>query len=360
MKICFFGVYNANYSRNEILLSGLKAAGVEVIECKTDWKDPKRYSKLWKSLRALNGDYDFVYAAYPAPIPAIIAKFASRKPVVCDAFYSMFDSVVNDRREVKWWHPKALKLLMLDWLSVFLSDIVITDTDAHKKYWSGWWGINASKIYPVYLGVNDKIFFPKEASGINQEKFLVHFHGTYIPLQGVDKIIEAAALCLDNKKIQFRFIGSGAGLEEAKNLAKKLDTTNIEFVERRVSLSDLNSYMSESQASLGIFGDTKKAKRVIPNKVYEGLAAGQPMVTMDTPAIREIFSGKDMVLGNNEPQEIANAIDNVASHDKMRRDLARNGHEEVSKYFPISAANSLIKILKERKSKNSYLENTAI
>ena len=88
MKICYFGIYNPNYSRNDILLSGLNQIGVEVIQCNADWRDPKRYFKLWKNLRALRNEYDCVYAAYPSPIATILARLISSKPVICDAFYS--------------------------------------------------------------------------------------------------------------------------------------------------------------------------------------------------------------------------------------------------------------------------------
>ena len=101
MKICYFGIYNPNYSRNDILLSGLNQIGVEVIQCNADWRDPKRYFKLWKNLRALRNEYDCVYAAYPSPIATILARLISSKPVICGAFYSMFDCVVNDRGEIR-------------------------------------------------------------------------------------------------------------------------------------------------------------------------------------------------------------------------------------------------------------------
>lgn len=345
MKICFFGIYNSAYSRNEILLSGLLQNNVEVIECKADWRDRTRYIKLWKSLQALKNNYDFIYAAYPSPVATIFAKIISRKPVVCDAFYSMFGSVVNDRNEISWWHPRALKLLITDWLSVLLADIVITDTEEHKKYWSSWWGISSKKIHTVYLGVNDKAFFPMPE--VKKDHSLVLFYGTYIPLHGVERIIEAARFCVSESNIHFRFIGSGAGLQKAQNLVKKYNLPNIEFISKRVPLSELNVYLGGADIILGIFGETVKARRVIPNKVYDGLATKRAVITMDTPAIREIFSDKDLLLVKNDPISMADAIKKLVSDTKARSDFASNGYTAVSAYKPLSVGGQLLSILKK-------------
>ena len=343
MKICFFGIYDPQYPRNEILLAGLARIGVEVIECRADWRDPKRYRTLATKLRALQNNYDYVYAAHPSSVPAILARFVSRKPVIADAFYSMFDTVVHDRREISWWHPRAIKLLVLDWLGIIVAHAVTTDTDAHARYWSTWWGIRREKIYALYLGVNDSQFHPLPPRPTGH--FLVHFHGTYIPVQGVEKIIEAARLCASESRIQFRLIGTGQDLPKTRALAARYKLTNVEFIEARVGGVKLNDYMAEADMVLGIFGDSAKARRAIPNKVYEGLAAKKAVMTMDSPAVREIFSGEDMLLVGNNPRAMADGILFLAQDEKMRADSARHGYDTVRNYFPAPVATSLITIL---------------
>lgn len=342
MKICFFGIYDPSYSRNNIILSGLKKAGVDVVECGADWRDPWRYVKLWRSLRALKNQYDCVYVAYPSPVATIVARLASRKLVISDAFYSMYDAVVIDRKEISFWHPRAIKLLLLDWLGVILAHAVTVDTEEHKNYWSSWFGVNKNKIHALYLGFNDEIFYPMP--DVQKDYFLVHFHGTYIPLQGVEKIIETARLCAENSKIRFRLVGSGQDSEKVRRLAERYKLSNIEFV-GRVSLTELNVYLAEADVVLGIFGDTPKAERVIPNKVYEGTAVRKPVITMDTLAVREIFSDNEIVLVKNDPDLIARAILELYNNKKLREQLSKSGYEKVCEYRPVIIANSLINII---------------
>jgi glycosyltransferase involved in cell wall biosynthesis len=344
MKICWFGIYDPKYSRNSILMSGLRANGAEVVECREDWKDPRRYQKLLKQLRAIAPSCDVIYAAYPAPVPAILAKIFSGKPVVLDAFYSMYDAVVNDRREIAWFHPRAVKLFFFDWMALMLADAVIVDTEEHKKYWSRWIFANPKKIHVVYLGADPAHFNAYEP--VSHSGFIAHFSGKYIPLQGIEKIVEAAKILKDDPSIKFRLLGWKTATYAADRLIAKYELKNIERTER-VPLDVYNRYMSEADVVLGIFGDTAKAQRTIANKVYEGMAARKPVITMDTPAMREVFSEKEVLLIKNDPASIAAAVKRLQNDASLREQLAKDGYAKIaSEYSPEPLGKRLLQLCK--------------
>lgn len=334
MKICYFGIYDRNYPRNDILMNGMEMNGAEVVECHENWNEKGRYVRLYKKLRALNNDYDIIYCAYPAPVPTILAKLISKKPVVMDAFYGMFDAVVVDRKEIPWYHPRALKLAFLDWLSAVMADYIITDTITHIQYWRKWPFINLKKIHAVHIGANDKVFFPKADVPKDLKHFWISFHGKFIPLHGLEKVVEAARILKDDDSIRFRLIGSGAESKKIKKLIKEYDLKNIEEIER-VTPAEINNYMNSADVVLGIFGDTEKAWRVIGNKVYEGMAVRKPLINMDSPVIREIVDDTEMMLVKNTPEEIADAIMRLKNDSSLRESIAEKAYEKASKmYFP--------------------------
>lgn len=138
--------------------------------------------------------------------------------------------------------------------------------------------------------------------------FKVLFYGHYIPLQGIEYIVRAAKLLENETDITFEIIGGGKNKFNMINLANKLELKNIVFFDE-VPISELSRMMSISDVCLGIFGKSEKTKRVIPNKVFDAVALKKPIITSDTPAIRELFSENELILTDlSNPNSIADAI----------------------------------------------------
>ena len=78
--------------------------------------------------------------------------------------------------------------------------------------------------------------------------------------------------------------------------------------------------MAGAHIVLGIFGDTDKAKRAIPNKVYEAMAMGKAIITSDTIGIHELPHADQVFLlvPVADPQALANAILELKNNDSRR------------------------------------------
>jgi len=68
LRVCYFGTYRAAYARNQIMIAGLRRAGVDVIECNVQlwqgiedrvetasggWMRPAFWRRLWGTYRQL-------------------------------------------------------------------------------------------------------------------------------------------------------------------------------------------------------------------------------------------------------------------------------------------------------------------
>jgi len=316
MRVCYFGIYNPEYSRNKILISGLRANGVEVFECQTNKKGFSKYFDLIKKHKVLKNDYGVMVVGYPGFQAMILAKFLTKKPIIFDAFVSIYDSIVLDRAQVSRYSPKALYFWCLDKISMSLADVVLFDTNEHIGFVSKEFGIDKSKFKRIFVGADTAIFYPRGQTHNNL--FKVINYGHYVPLQGMEYIIKSAKLLSDQKDIIFEIIGDGGNKEELQNVL---------FV-GNVSLSELSEKAGSASLCLGIFGHTAKTQRVIPNKVYECVALKKPVITGDTPAIRELFDDSELFLiPTSSPEAIAKAILEVKSNidgAKVRAEKAYN------------------------------------
>jgi glycosyltransferase involved in cell wall biosynthesis len=76
-----------------------------------------------------------------------------------------------------------------------------------------------------------------------------------------------------------------------------------------------------------VFGDSDKAGRVVPHKLYESLAMGRPIVTRDGPGIRSLFSeGEVIMVPPADPVALADAIRALVDDTEHRERVAAAGH----------------------------------
>lgn len=93
---------------------------------------------------------------------------------------------------------------------------------------------------------------------------------------------DADAQPASSSKPATRSIGVGQTFEATKGVAEAVGLESVTFLPRTdyESLADL---IASASISLGIFGTTPKSFRVVPNKVYDALAAGKAVVTGGHP-----------------------------------------------------------------------------
>jgi len=344
LVVCFFGRYDNLYSRNRILIKGLQENGIEVIECRTDLKGLTKYFDLIKKHWKIRKQYDVLFVAFPGWHSVVLSKFLTRKPVIFDAFVSVYDSTVFDRKNTKQGSLKAKYFWLMDKWACKLADKVILDTNEHIKYFVEEFGLKKEKFSRLWVGSSSDIFLPLEVKK-KSDKFIVHYHGNVIPLQGVKYILQSAKLLEQYNDIQFNLIGS-----RVKKWYKKENCTNVNFIEN-VLYEKLSEYIGQSDICLGIFGDTNKTQRVIPNKVYEYVACKKPVITADTPAIRELFTDEDLLLiPTANPKILVQAILQLKRNKELRKKLSENSYNKfIQNVTPKILGRRLTEIINEQK-----------
>jgi glycosyltransferase involved in cell wall biosynthesis len=335
--ICFFGIYDPEYSRNRVLMRGFRENGWDVVECRADpklYRGARKYVELVRAYARLSDKrLDLVLAAFPGQTVVWLARLLfPRTRVVFDAFTSLYDSNVSDRALYGAKSFRGRKDFFLDWQALKMASLIITDTAENARYLRDTFGSD-KKMIPVFVGTAADAGIQADApssiiSRSNKERFIVHFHGSFIPLQGIEYIIRAARLFVSDRDVLFRIIGDGQEYERIIVLSKELNGKNVEFLPR-MPFIELMKALGEISVSLGIFGTSDKVKRVIPNKLFEALAAGKAVITADSPACRELLAdGKNVVFCKaGDPDDLAEKIRELKADPALLDRIARGGHE---------------------------------
>ncbi|HEX3867245.1 MAG TPA: glycosyltransferase, partial [Gemmatimonadaceae bacterium] len=214
-----------------------------------------------------------------------------RRPIIFNPLITLTDTLVDDRRTFGAQSLIARSIRIVDALALRLANTVLVDTAENGTYLTTMFGVNPKRIFVVPVGADQELFKHdvEEFSDPAPPGIAVLFYGTMIPLQGVDTIIRAAKLLESDAGTRIEIIGDGQTLSSTRALAQALDVKNVTFTPT-VPFSELPCRIRRADIVLGIFGETAKAERVVPNKVYQAMAMGAAVVTRDSSAAGAVLT----------------------------------------------------------------------
>jgi glycosyltransferase involved in cell wall biosynthesis len=315
------------------VISCLRVAGVEVVErhepvwegTRDAWRaGPQTALRLARAelrlLRRSSEHYDAVIVGYPGHFDLPGARRAARgAPVLFNPLVSLADTLVSDRARFRAGSLPARVLALVDRRALRAADVVVADTEQQARFLAEL--ADLERVEVCFVGAEERVFRPGPVGAFTH----VLFVGKLIPLHGLETILEAARLA---PELPFRIVGSGqlGGLLERRS-------ANVEWVPW-VEYEQLAGELHASGASLGIFGRSEKAARVIPNKAFQALACGTPLVTADTPAARELLVGDEsaLLVPPGDASALANALRRLASDDALRTRVAEGGLSAYRRY----------------------------
>jgi glycosyltransferase involved in cell wall biosynthesis len=308
------------------VISCLRSAGVDVVEVHEPVWEGRRDG--WSAgagtavrlavaearlLRRRAPDADALIVGYPGHPDLPAAKRAARgRAVVFNPLVSLADTLVSDRARFRPGSPAARLLESIDRRVLDAADLVVADTGAHADFFRQ---LTRTPVEVCFVGAEERVFAPGWQP---QEPFTVLFVGKLIPLQGVDVVLEAARLA---PELRFRVVGSGQ--LQARLERRSANVDHVPWVEYERLPQELHG----AGCALGIFGTSPKARRVIPNKAFQALACGTPLITADTEAARELLRDghSALLVPAGDPEALAAAARTLARDPALARRFSEGG-----------------------------------
>lgn len=198
----------------------------------------------------------------------------------------------------------------------------------------------ARHVELVPNGADTRMFDP-DASGAdfrNQHglagKFIALYAGAHGLSNDLGVVLDAAALLQDHPEIAIVFLGDGKEKPALVEAAAAQGLQNVHFLPSIPKL-EMSQALAAAGACIAILKPIPDYKTVYPNKVFDYMAAGRPVVLAIDGVIREVVETAQagIPVPPGDAAALAQAIRTLADQPDAARQMGLNGQSYVEAHF---------------------------
>jgi glycosyltransferase involved in cell wall biosynthesis len=248
-----------------------------------------------------------------------------------------------------------------EWMERFLyrnADQVVVNSPGFIEHVQS---AGAKNIELVPNGSDAGMFNP-QAKGIefrrtNQlgDSFIALYAGAHGISNDLGTVLSAAKILQKmDWDIKFVLIGDGKEKPALQDQAYKLSLDNLMFIPPAPK-NKMPDVLAAADVCIAILKPIPLYATVYPNKVFDYMAAGRPVILAIDGVIREVIEKADagIPVSPGDPNALADAVKYLADHLEERISLGRNGREYVKLHFNrIDQANKLGQIIEKMVKSN--------
>jgi glycosyltransferase involved in cell wall biosynthesis len=165
-------------------------------------------------------------------------------------------------------------------------------------------------------------------------KYLVLYAGAHGMSNNLDILLDAANLLAKELNIKLILIGDGKEKQALIKRAGELGLDNVLFLPP-IPKRDIPQAMAAADACIAILKPIEMYKTVYPNKVFDYMAAGRPVILAIDGVIREVVedAGSGIPVPPGDAEALSIAIRALAADPDRGREMGTRGRHYVEEHF---------------------------
>ena len=232
-------------------------------------------------------------------------------------------------------NPLLIKMSL--WLERFLyshADRMMVNSPGYVEHVKG---RGAKSVELIPNGADPGMFTPLDigvkfrSSNNLKNKFVILYAGAHGISNDLDVVLEAATLLFRRLDILFILMGDGKEKPRLQERARYLGLKNVLFLPP-VPKSEMGTALAGADVCLAILKPIDEYKTTYPNKVFDYMAAGRPVLLAIDGVIREVVdaAGCGVFCQPGDPQALADAVLKLAANrdEALRMGLAGSAYLE--------------------------------
>lgn len=240
----------------------------------------------------------------------------------------------------RWSLRKSFKYLDL-------AEKIITISKSTKRDLIEIFDIDPTKISVIYLGVDHKVFHPRDKEksrkklGLPMDKKIILNVGTETKIKNIDGMIEIFDQ-IQKESDDIVLVRAGGTL--AKEVTKMIRDKGLEkkIIRKSVPSKNLPYYYSAADVHLSL---DKYAGFGLP--LVEAMACGCPVIASKIGAFEEVVGKDGMLVNHLDQREVINSVLKLLENEKLREKFRERGLKRAKKFSWEKTARETLKIYKQ-------------
>ena len=189
-------------------------------------------------------------------------------------------------------------------------------------------------------GADPEMFDPSDTGAsfrirhLLADKFVVLYAGAHGMSNDLGVVLESARYLAGRRAVRIVLLGDGKEKTALQKQAESLDLTNLLFLPP-VPKNEMAAALAGADACLAILKPLEEYKTTYPNKVFDYMAAGRPVVLAIDGVIREVVeaAGCGIFVQPGDPSALAEAIITLVADPERSRKMGMAGRKYLEEYF---------------------------
>ena len=231
-----------------------------------------------------------------------------------------------------------------EWLESFLyrrADLVVVNSPGFIQHVQG---RGAHRVELVPNGTDTAMFSPQvdgsEFRKVHEleGKFVALYAGAHGMSNDLGVILTAARKILPRADIRLVLLGDGKDKPALQERARREGLSNVLFLPP-IPKVEMPPALSAADGCIAILKPLEMYKTTYPNKVFDYMAAGKPVILAIDGVIRELVekAGGGIYVPPGDPEALADAILRLADDPQLAQVLGRQARAYVETHFDRSA-----------------------
>jgi glycosyltransferase involved in cell wall biosynthesis len=198
----------------------------------------------------------------------------------------------------------------------------------------------AEEVTLIPNGADLEMFDP-EAKGTSfrekhrlEGKFIILYAGAHGISNDLDVVLDTAEQIKAEKNTCFVLLGSGKEKPRLEKEARDRGLDNVLFIPP-VPKVEMREALAAADACLAILKPIEMYKTTYPNKVFDYMAAGRPVILAIDGVIRKVIEEAQagIFVHPGNPEALANAVRKMTSNPEKYRKMGMNGRKMIEAQF---------------------------